>query len=101
MSVLTEESLSKLNKTDVVALPVNLQEKMETMKSNLNETVNNLTEEVQKLNANFEQLKSNFSTATRIENNSLNKILIVVERKCWVNAQYSKWECLEITGIPS
>ena len=45
-----------LSKTDLVALVVNLQDKMETMKSNVNEKVSNLTEEVQKLNTNFEPL---------------------------------------------
>ena len=100
MAALTEESLNKLSKTDLVALAVNLQDKMETMKNNLNEKVSNLTEEVQKLNTNFELLKSDFS-ATRIENNSLNERLIALERQCWANAQYSKQECLEITGIPS
>ena len=83
-----------------MAPAVNLQDKMETMKSNLNEKVSNLTEEVQKLNTNFELLKSDFS-ATRIENNSLNERLIALERQCWVNAQYSRRECLEIAGIPS
>ena len=70
------------------------------MKSNLNEKVSNPTEEVQKLNTNFELLKSDF-IATRIENNSLSERLIALERQCWANAQYSRWECLEITGIPS
>ena len=62
----TEESLKKLSKTDFVVLEVNLQDKMETMKSNLNEKVSNLIEEeVQKRNTNFELLKSDF-IATRI-----------------------------------
>ena len=100
MAALTEESLNKLSKTDLVAFAVNLQDKMETMKSNLNEKVSNLTEEVQKLNTNFELLKSDFS-ATRIENISLNERLIAFERQCWANVQYSRQECLEVTGIPS
>ena len=37
----TDESLKKLSKTDFVVLEVNLQDKMETMKSNLNEKVSN------------------------------------------------------------
>ena len=86
MAALTEESLNKLNKTDLVTLVVNLQDKMETMKSNLNEKVSNLTEVVQKLNTNFELLKSD-SSATRIENNSLNERLIALERQCWANGQ--------------
>ena len=87
MAALTEESLSKLSKTNLIVLAVNLQDKMETMKSNLNEKGSNLTEEVQKLNKNFQLLKSNFS-ATRTENNSLNERLIALERQCWANAQY-------------
>ena len=88
MATVTEELLNKLSKTDLVALAVNVQDKMETMKSNLNEKVSNLTEDVQKLNTNFELLKSDFST-TRIGNNSLNERLIALERQFWVNAQYS------------
>ena len=87
MAALTEESLNKLSKTDLVALAVNLQDKMKTIKSNLNEKASNLTEEVQELNTNSELLKSEF-IATRIENNSLNERLIALERQCWVNAQY-------------
>ena len=52
MAALTEESLNKLSKTDLAALVVNLQDKMETMKINLNKKISNLTEEVQKLNTN-------------------------------------------------
>ena len=95
MAALTEESLNKLSKTNLVALAVNLQDKMETMKSNLNEKFSNLTEEVQKLNTNFELLMSDFS-----ENNSLNERLIALDRQWWSNVQYSRWECFEITGIP-
>ena len=92
-----------------MAPAVNLQDKMETMKSNLNEKVTNLTEEVQKLNISFEILKFDFS-ATSNENNSVNEIfalemiievIIALERRCWANVQYSRWDCLENTGIPS
>ena len=55
MAVLIE---NKLLKTDLLLLVVNLQDKMETMKSKLNDKVSNLTEEVQKLNTNFETLKA-------------------------------------------
>ena len=72
MAAVTGESLNKLSKTDLVALVINLQDKMETTKSHLNEKVSNLTEEVEKLNTNLKLLKSDFS-ATRIENNSLNE----------------------------
>ena len=54
MATLTEKSLNKLNKTNSVALAVNLEDEMETIKNNLNEKVSKLNEEVQKLNTNFE-----------------------------------------------
>ena len=93
MAALTEESSKKLIRTDLVAFVVNLQDKVETMKSNLNEKVSNLTEEDKKLNTYFQLLKSDFS-ATSIENNSLNERLIALEKQRWVNAQYSRRECL-------
>ena len=77
MAALTGKYFNKLSKTDLVTLAVSLKDKMETMKSNLNEKVNNLTEEVQKVNSNFELLKSDFSV-TRIENNSLKERLIAL-----------------------
>ena len=43
MAALTEEASNKLNKTELVTLAVNLQGKMEALKSNLNEKVSNLT----------------------------------------------------------
>ena len=54
MAALIGEPLNKLSKRDLVALAFNLPNKMEAMKSNLNENVSNLTEEVQKPNVNFE-----------------------------------------------
>ena len=76
MIVLTEESLNKLNKTDLLALAVNLEDKMETMKTNLNEKVSNLTEEVQKLNTNFKLLKSDFSVTRMVVPLGLKTILL-------------------------
>ena len=71
MAILIDESLNKLSKTDLVTLVVNMQDKMETMKSNL-------VEEVQKLNTNFGILNSDFSAA-RIDSNSLNERLTVMK----------------------
>ena len=96
----TEESLKKLSKTDLVVLEVNLQDKMETMKSNLNEKVSNHIVKIQKRNTNFKLLKSDFS-APRTEKNSPSERLITLQRQCWANAQYSRQGDFEITGIPS
>ena len=69
MAALTEEYLNKLSKTDVVALAVNLQDKMEVMKSNLNEKVSSVTEEVQKL----------ISAQLGLKKKSFNERLIALE----------------------
>ena len=34
-------------------------------------------------------------------NTLLSKRLQTIEKQCWANAQYSKRDCLEISGIPS
>ena len=33
-------------------------------------------------------------------NSELEKYVTELQRQCWANAQYSRTECLEITGIP-
>ena len=39
-------------------------------------------------------------TISRNVNVKLMERLVVTERKCWANEQYSRRECLEISGIP-
>ena len=54
MAALTEESLNKLNKTDLVALVVNLQSKMDLVNSDL-------VAELRKMREGFDQMKSDMS----------------------------------------
>ena len=65
------------------------------MKSKVNGKVSNLTQEVQKLNTKFKLLMSYLGLGL---GNSLSERLIALERQCWTNAQYSRRECLKITG---
>ena len=39
-------------------------------------------------------------TISRNVNVKLMERLVVTEQKCWANEQYSRRECLEISGIP-
>ena len=48
----------------------------------------------------FDQMKSNMCV-TKKGNPLLSERLQTIEKQCWANAQYSRRECLEISGIPS
>ena len=39
-------------------------------------------------------------SVTKQVNTLLSRRLVSIERQCWLNAQYSRWECLDIVGIP-
>ena len=58
MAALTEESLNKLNKTDLVALVVNLQSKMDLVNSDL-------VAELRKMREGFDQMKSDMSVTKK------------------------------------
>ena len=59
----------------------------------------NALEEIRKFNENFVKLDSEINIVKQV-NTLLNKRVIYMERQCWANAQYSRRECLEVTGIP-
>ena len=58
MVALTEESLNKLNKPDIVALVVNLQSKMDSVNSDL-------VAELRKMREGFDQMKSDLSVTKK------------------------------------
>ena len=58
MAALTEESLNKLNKPDLVALVVNLQSKMDLVNSDL-------VAELRKMREGFDQMKSDMSVTKK------------------------------------
>ena len=92
MEALSEESLNKLTKPEIVAAYMNLQTKMTKMESNM-------INEVRKLNGNLEKLRSELDVTKNV-NSLLSDRLTSLERQCWANAQYSRRECVEISGIP-
>ena len=58
----------------------------------------NALEEICKFNENFVKLESEINIVNQV-NTLLNRRVIDMERQCWANAQYSKRECLEVSGI--
>ena len=59
MAALSEESLSKLNKPDLVALVVNLQNKLDLVNSDL-------VAELHKMREGFDQMKSDVSVTKKV-----------------------------------
>ena len=87
----TEETLDKLSKKNIISIVLSLQFELSSNAKVL--------EEVRKLNNTFVQLESQLLLTQNV-NTLLQKRVIDAERQCWANAQYTRRECLEISGIP-
>ena len=55
--------------------------------------------ELLELKTKFTKMESDLTISQNV-NVKLMERLVVTERKCWANEQYSRRECLEISGIP-
>ena len=64
-------------------------------KERFDSTLSAITDELKELKTDFRNLESDLAIS-RYVNNQLTNQLILVERKCWANKQYSRRECLEI-----
>ena len=95
----TEESLDKLLKRDLISIVLSLEEQKRSLQSRMSEVNNEVVEEMRKFNENVSKLQSELSIAKRV-NTELTKRIVTLERQCWVNAQYSRKECVEVVGIP-
>ena len=82
----TESSHMRLNKEDLVRILLDYQGKF-----------NNILDE---LKTKFCKLESDLHISMNV-NDKLADKLVVLERKCHTNEQYSRRECLEISGIPA
>ena len=91
MSISTEEALDKLNNKELISILLSLQSKVESANKKI-------LDQVRQLNQKFSQLESENSILKQA-NSLLSKRLVDMERQCWVNAQYSRRESLEVVEI--
>ena len=95
----SEATLKKLSKDEVINLLLDYQNKFETTLTRLNMDLSGLRQDLSDLKQNYIKLESELSVARQV-NNKLKEHIVSLERQCWSNSQYSRRECLEITGIP-
>ena len=96
---LSEATLKKLSKDEVINLLLDYQNKFETTLTRMNTDLSGLRQDLSDLKENYIKLESELSVARQV-NNKLKEHIVSLERQCWSNSQYSRRECLEITGIP-
>ena len=96
---LSEATLKKLSKDEVINLLLDYQNKFETTLTRINTDLSGLRQDLSDLKENYIKLESELSVARQV-NNKLKEHIVSLERQCWSNSQYSRRECLEITGIP-
>ena len=89
---LSAAALKKLHKDELVDQVLQYQSKFETFMDNIKSEFDSLSARVVKLESDL-TLSRNTSTLLR-------KQVTDLERKCAANEQYSRRECLEISGIP-
>ena len=89
---LSEAALKKLSKDEIINLALDYQSKFDS-------TLAGIWNELSDLKKDFEKLGSDLSVARQV-NSVLRERVTSLERQCWSNSQYSRRECLELTGIP-
>ena len=89
---LSESVLKKLHKNETINLALDYQGKFDS-------TLAAIKNELSDLNKDFEQLRSDLSI-TKLVNTKLMEKVVSLERQTWSNCQYSRRECLELSGIP-
>ena len=89
---LSESELKKLHKDEIINFALDYQNKFDS-------TLAGIRNELSDLKKDFEQLRSDLSI-TKLVNTKLKEKVVSLERQTWSNSQYSRRECLELSGIP-
>ena len=89
---LSESALKKLHKDEIINLALDYQNKFDS-------TLAGIRNELSDLKKDFEQLRSD-SLITKLVNTKLKEKVGSLEQQTWNNSQYSRRECLELSGIP-
>ena len=85
-------SLIKLTKEELGNIVLDYQHKF-------GNSLGSINAELLELKTQFTRMESDLAISRNVSV-KLVECLVVTERKCWANEQYSKRECLEISGIP-
>ena len=89
----TEQSLLKLSRDELARLALDYQGKF-------NSVLQSLKDDVSEMKSKFNVLESKLQVSKNVTDH-LTKYMKTLERKYHENEQYSRRECLEISGIPS
>ena len=92
---LNEAALRKLGKEEIIKLALEYQSKFESTLSSINDIKTDLSE----LRKYYEKLVSDVIITKQVNTKLCDKMKFL-ERQCWANEQYSRRECLEISGVP-
>ena len=92
---LNEAALRKLGKEEIIKLALEYQSKFESTLSSINDIKTDLSE----LRKYYEKLESDVIITKQVNTKLCDKMKFL-ERQCWANKQYSRRECLEISGVP-
>ena len=74
------------------------QNKFDTTLTRMNIDLPDLRHDLSDLKQNYIKLESELSVARQVSH-ILKEHIVTLERHCWSNSQYSRRECLEISGI--
>ena len=96
----TESALSKLNKDDLIRIALVMQKTQNFILSDMRNELSDMKSELPELRKKFNKLEADLKVSKSVTEAIKNHIT-VLELKCWSNEQYSRRECLEISGIPS
>ena len=92
---LNEAALRKLGREKIIKLALEYRSKFNPTLLSINDFKTYLSE----LRKYYEKLESDVIITKQVNNKLCNKMKLL-ERQCWANEQYSRLECLEISGVP-
>ena len=94
-TALNEAALRKLGKEEIVKLALEYQSKFESTLS----STSNIKMDLSELRKYYEKLESDAIISKQVNTKLCDKMKFL-ECQCWANEQYSRRQCLEISGVP-
>ena len=62
-------------------------------------TLTNKNKEISDLRQNYDKMQSELCVSRQVSS-KLREYIVSLEQQCWSNCQYSRRECLELSGLP-